>query len=116
MWAMLMRHMLRAQGCERLEVAQTNLLEGKSLQPQRKVNKTRDLYKGAFMRAKQRIFARDQFLEKFLISLQRSFFADAPHRGICARQDRPHCEVEVKLTHGVDVQVGSIRPLSPQSP
>jgi hypothetical protein len=55
------------------------------------------------------------FRNSFAVLLQRPFFAGALTRGICAPQDRPNCWIEVKLIHGVDVQVGSTRPLSFQS-
>jgi hypothetical protein len=68
------------------------------------------------MGAKHRIFARGQFLKKrFAVLLQRSFFAGALNRGICTRQDRSHCGLVLKLNHGVDEQVGSIRPCLVQS-
>jgi hypothetical protein len=38
--------------------------------------------------------------------LQRSFFAGALNRGICTRQDRPHCGLVLKLNHGADEKAG----------
>jgi hypothetical protein len=37
-------------------------------------------------------------------------FAGVLNLGICSRQDRPLCGLVLKLTHGVDEQVGFVRP------
>jgi hypothetical protein len=59
------------------------------------------------MKAKHQIFGGDQEVASRVLLL-RSYFAGALNLGIIPRQDRPHCRVDVKLTHGVDEQVGSV--------
>jgi hypothetical protein len=62
------------------------------------------------MRAKHPSFPREQFLEKLSLSVEAFFLAGKLNRGIYTRQDRPHYILVLKLNHGVDEQVGSIRP------
>jgi hypothetical protein len=59
------------------------------------------------MKAKHRFYARDKEVAS-RVFLLRSFFAGALNLDISPRQDRPHRRVDVKLTHGVDDQIGSV--------
>jgi hypothetical protein len=63
------------------------------------------------MRAKHQNFIRGRFLEKKnAVLLLRSLYAGALNLGICTRQNRPHGGLVLKLNHGVDEQLGFIRP------
>jgi hypothetical protein len=69
----------------------------------------------AFMRENTEFSQGAILRENFAVLLGRSFFAGALKRGICPRQDRPHCRPVLNLSQGADEQVGSMRSCLVQS-
>jgi hypothetical protein len=61
------------------------------------------------MRAKHQNSQRAILKKKFRGLIAAIFFRRCTELWFCARQDRPHCRLVLKLNHGVDEQVGSIR-------